>query len=71
MSSHIKGIGVVVALTGGPGDKCLSNGNTWEESTVQTVDLECQCGWRCLSVPEDHAPEHCPDCDYQFTTRED
>ena len=23
---HIKGIGVVVALTGGPGDKCLSNG---------------------------------------------
>ena len=62
----IKGIGVVVALTGGPGDKCLSNGDSWEDSTIQTVDVLCQCGWGCLSLPEAHVPNYCPVCDYQF-----
>ena len=66
MSSHIKGIGVVVALTGGPKDKCLSNGDSWEDSTIQTVDVLCQCGWGLLSVPEEHVPAFCPVCDFQF-----
>ena len=26
--------GKVYALTGGPGDKCISNGNSWKESEV-------------------------------------
>ena len=26
------------ALTGGTGEKCIANGNTWEESAVQPVD---------------------------------
>ena len=26
----------VYALTGGHGDKCIANGNTWEESEVQS-----------------------------------
>lgn len=28
--------GKVYMLTGGPNDKCLSNGNSWEESAVKT-----------------------------------
>lgn len=27
--------GVIYALTGGHGDKCISNGNTWEESRTE------------------------------------
>ena len=65
-SSHVRGIGVVVAVTGGPGDKCLINGNSWEESTVQTVDVLCQCGWGLLSVPEGCVPACCPACDFRF-----
>ena len=56
----------VVALTGGPEDKCLSNGDSWEDSTIRTVDVLCQCGWGCLSLPEAHVPAFCPVCDYQF-----
>ena len=26
--------GKVYALTGGPGDKCIANGNTWSDSVV-------------------------------------
>ena len=26
--------GKLYALTGGPGSKCIANGNTWEESVV-------------------------------------
>jgi hypothetical protein len=26
--------GKVYALTGGPGDRCISNGNSWKESEV-------------------------------------
>jgi len=25
------------ALTGGPGDKCISNGNSWKESEVNEI----------------------------------
>ena len=27
--------GKVYALTGGPGDKCIANGNTWSDSVVE------------------------------------
>ena len=27
--------GKVYALTGGPGDKCIANGNTWSDSVVK------------------------------------
>ena len=27
--------GKVYALTGGPGDRCIANGNTWAESLVK------------------------------------
>ena len=29
----------VYALTGGHGDKCIANGNTWAESEVKEMDL--------------------------------
>ena len=27
------------ALTGGPGDKCISNGNSWKESEVKEKEI--------------------------------
>ena len=27
--------GELYQITGGPGEKCLSNGNTWEESKIK------------------------------------
>ena len=34
--------GKVYALTGGPGAKCISNGNTWAESEVPRTTLELE-----------------------------
>ena len=70
-SNHIKGVGVIVALTGGTGDVCLSNGHAWDDCIVQTVDVLCQCGWGRLSIPEPDVPAHCPVCGYQFTTNDE
>tara|TARA_R100001163_G_C5007750_1_gene154703 strand:+ start:593 stop:772 length:180 start_codon:yes stop_codon:yes gene_type:complete len=30
--------GKVYALTGGPGSRCIANGNSWAESEVKDVD---------------------------------
>ena len=32
--------GKVYALTGGPGSRCLANGNTWAESEVDQQELQ-------------------------------
>ena len=30
--------GVLYQITGGPGEKCLSNGNTWKESKIKNTN---------------------------------
>ena len=32
--------GKVYALTGGPGSRCIANGNTWAESEVDQQELQ-------------------------------
>ena len=32
--------GKVYALTGGPGSRCIANGNTWAESEVEQQELQ-------------------------------
>ena len=34
--------GKVYALTGGPGSRCIANGNTWAESEVKEQELQTQ-----------------------------
>ena len=32
--------GKIYALTGGPGSRCIANGNTWAESEVEQQELQ-------------------------------
>jgi len=39
--------GKVYALTGGPGSRCIANGNSWAESEVKDQDLQPELGKKC------------------------
>ena len=42
--------GKLYALTGGPNDRCIANGNSWEESEIKELEVGQYCRIRRSTI---------------------